>query len=145
MSYLATPMAWALGQAFVVIVPTTAAACCPSDEHHVIAMSVAETGLGDVQPQAPNVSTSAAFKAYMFQKDGFRYFQLVGADRVVRAAFGVTGVGQVFQLPIGHDPVREVTDLNAGILIYKGPDVSIAYSLATDGVITWLITTQRPN
>jgi hypothetical protein len=60
------------------------------------------TGLGQAWPNAPDVSASPHWHAYVFEKDGVRYIQVNDLAGHVRGAFA-TAQGQYLVLPIGSD------------------------------------------
>jgi len=60
------------------------------------------TGLGQAWPNAPDVSTSPRWHAYVFEKDGIRYIQINDLAGHVHGAFA-TANGQYLVLPIGSD------------------------------------------
>lgn len=60
------------------------------------------TGLGQAWPNAPDVSTSPRWHAYVFEKDGIRYIQINDLAGHVHGAFA-TAKGQYLVLPIGSD------------------------------------------
>ena len=62
------------------------------------------TGLGQAWPNAPDVSTSPRWHAYVFEKDGIRYIQINDLAGHVHGAFA-TANGQYLALPIGSDAV----------------------------------------
>jgi hypothetical protein len=60
------------------------------------------TGLGQAWPNAPDVSASPRWHAYVFEKDGIRYIQINDLAGHVHGAFA-TAKGQYLVLPIGSD------------------------------------------
>ena len=60
------------------------------------------TGLGQAWPNAPDVSMSAHYHVYRFERDGVAYIQVNDLQGQVRAAIAATP-NATFALPLGAD------------------------------------------
>ena len=69
------------------------------------AATPAVTGLGEVWPNATDVSASPHFHVYAFQKQGVRYLQINDSNGTVRGAIALIG-NEALELPVGVDASR---------------------------------------
>jgi hypothetical protein len=97
------------------------------------------TGLGQAWPNAPDVSTSPHWHAYVFEKDGIRYIQINDLAGHVRGAFA-TAKGQYLVLPIGSDAATaKATTIDAAVAgtgaetVYDDGSTQVTVAVQADG------------
>lgn len=106
---------------------------------------VTAAGMGQAQPQTPDISRDPRWRAYKFEQDGIEYLQVNDSDGNVRVTLGIIG-GTVWTLPMGRDARRVstserrlVTPANAvRSVIHHTPDFELVAYVGTNGVV-WAV------
>lgn len=99
------------------------------------------TGLGQSWPNAPDVSASARYHVYRFERAGVRYVQVNDLGGAVRGAIAFAG-SDILSLPVGSDANRWITPtegvwtssaMHGGEPVYRDGAVTITVAPQPDG------------
>ncbi len=105
-------------------------------------------GLGQMWPNAQDVSANPQWHVYVFERDQIHYIQVNDSSGAVRAAFAVAN-GTALVLPIGGDADRASVlqqspgtriSAAAGQIVYHDTQSQVAMVPQADG-IGWVVTT----
>ncbi|HUB92177.1 MAG TPA: hypothetical protein VMA74_20805 [Dyella sp.] len=100
------------------------------------------TGLGQAWPNAPDVSASAHYHVYRFERDGVAYIQVNDLQGQVRAAVATTQ-NATFALPIGMDAQHVAIAIATGPaspdltqVVYQDSNLTITAVPQDDGSVS---------
>lgn len=128
-------MAWVVVALAGLGIAGPASACCPTGTG-----GFADSGLGESNPPAPDLSPAADWQVYGFERSGIRHLQVNGAG-AIRFAIGYIGE-TIWVVPIGTDADRvrlpgEWMPSGNGEVVYAG-DLAIT-RYATAGGDVWAV------
>lgn len=115
--------------------------CCPSGGTGF----TSGNDMGGLVPSTPDVSQSAAWHAYKFERDGIQYVQVNDRNGDVRVVIGLIG-DTAWTLPMGRDADRVSTPHRrlpipkdaVRSVVYHSPEIELVAYVGANGVV-WAV------